>query len=91
MSKRKQVTFQGKKVWGQTVSFTGSEEWNTYNLEDGSRLRVKSVVAEIVRLEEFREDGEPIYAFTTKQISSTEVPEELMKERVEKLGPSLTQ
>lgn len=89
MSQRKQVIFQGKKVWGQTVSFTGSEDWNIYKLEDGSCLRVKSVLSDIIRLEEFKENGEPVYAFTTTQISSTEVPEELMKEQVGK--PRLTQ
>ena len=57
-----------------------TEAWSVYDLEDGTKLRVKPVVAEVQRVVgEYSSDGEPIYVVKTSLVLSTRVPKNLMK------------
>jgi hypothetical protein len=77
MAKRK-VNFQGQEVWGEDVDFeTEHEGFNTYILHDGTKLKMKSVISQVVRLDIFKPDGEPIYLVNSTQIVSTIVPDNL--------------
>ena len=74
------VTYQGRQVNGNELEFKPtSDAWATFTLEDGTELRVKLVVFEVVRLEEYSETGEPIYIFKGQQVVATKVPDELKK------------
>jgi len=44
------------------------EEWNEYVLEDGTAVRIKSNVVEILRTDKFDRNGDPIYIVRTSQI-----------------------
>lgn len=44
------------------------EEWNEYVLEDGTAVRIKSNVTEILRTNKFDRNGDPIYIVNTSQI-----------------------
>jgi len=51
-------------------------------LEDGTILRVKTVVASVFRLiEEYEPSGKPIYVIRSKDVVDAEVPEKLYKSK----------
>jgi hypothetical protein len=66
---------------GQSIEFeVKSEPWTTYQLEDGTVVKAKVIMLDVVRLEEFNEQtGEPIYQFAAQHIIAVQVPEELKK------------
>jgi hypothetical protein len=77
---KKQYTFNGKQVTGQQVDVESSNEsWNTYKLEDGAVLKIKSVLLDVVRLDEYDKEGNPVYQFTAHQIIGVTPPDELKK------------
>ncbi|MCW3985516.1 MAG: hypothetical protein NWE91_03780 [Candidatus Bathyarchaeota archaeon] len=65
---------------GKEVDFENEkEEWNIYKLADGSTLKVKLVLVNVVRSHDrFDPLGKPIYGITSKNIIRVlDVPEEL--------------
>lgn len=74
------VPLMGKMVDGVDVNFkVKKEEWNEYELEDGTILKFKSVVTKIVRTEEYNEQNEPIYSINSQNVASAKIPNELKK------------
>ncbi|HJQ96801.1 MAG TPA: hypothetical protein VJ826_00735 [Candidatus Polarisedimenticolaceae bacterium] len=53
------------------------ENWNEYQLEDGTRLRMRLVVHQVLRLQEINDRGEPIYVIKSQNILDADVPPEL--------------
>lgn len=77
---KKMYDFQGRKVPGQDVLFESKgENWNLYTLDDGSTLRVKLVLLEVARLDEYNDRGEPVYMVSAQQLLGVQVPDELKK------------
>jgi hypothetical protein len=77
---RKQHNFNGQQVWGEEVEFeTEREAWNVYILHDGTKLKLKSIVAQVVRLEMYGPGGDPIYLVQASNAVNTDVPENLKK------------
>ena len=69
-----------KTVPGTLVDFeTVREEYNTYRLSDGSTIRMKTVVTNIIRTEEFTPSGEPVYIVNSQNVLVADVPENLKK------------
>jgi hypothetical protein len=62
-NKRKVRLPDGREVDAVIVPFqTGGEHWNEYLCDDGSIVRLKPVVTEILRIEgEYDQQGNPIY------------------------------
>jgi len=56
------------------------EEWRDYELEDGTILKVKTVVNKIFRFEDQHTSlGEPVYQISTQNIvRASDIPEESM-------------
>jgi hypothetical protein len=78
--KRKYPLPNGQEVDGDEVEFeVERESFNTYILEDGTKLKVKNVVAKIVRLEAYGPDGSPLYLLQGGPIVSADVPDHLRK------------
>ncbi len=75
------VNWQGRQVDGLEVRFKGiHEEWNEYDLEDGSTIRMKAVVSDIMRLTgEFDPEGNPIYLVKSANMMVVKAPDELKK------------
>ena len=76
------IDYEGKKVAGTEVRFdTIREEWNVYELKDGSTIKAKLVVTAILRLNgEFNAEGDPMYIIkSTNLVTSVDVPEHLRK------------
>jgi len=79
MAKRK-VNFQGREVLGEEVDFeTEHEGFNTYILHDGAKLKIKTVVADVLRLDLYKPDGEPVYLINSANIVSAIVPDNLKR------------
>jgi len=64
------VPYQGRQVEGKSVEFlTRNEDFNEYQLTDGTILKIKMVVTRIIRLEEEKApDGKPIYLIQSQNV-----------------------
>lgn len=80
MEKRTMINFGGRTVEATEVGYKGiKEEWNEYQADDGTVLRLKVVVSEIYRLDEYDQDSKPIYVIKSSNVLSSSVPEHLKK------------
>ena len=81
------IPFKGKLIEAERINVKShKEEWNTYDLEDGTKLRVKLVLAAVFKLKGiYKEDtGEPIYVIKTDNIIDAQIPDELYKIKEER-------
>jgi hypothetical protein len=80
---KKTVQHQGRPAFGQSVEFTAkSESWQLYELEDGTQLKMKLVLLDVIRIvDEYNKNGDPIYQFAAQQIMGINVPDELKKKQ----------
>ena len=75
---KKEYDFQGQQVPGEEIEFEVEREgWNIYILHDGTKLKIRSVVSSIIRLDAYKPDGEPIYILKSSNIATADVPEGL--------------
>jgi hypothetical protein len=78
--KKVELKIGDKTVEGMLVDFeTLREEYNSYKLSDGSTIRMKSVVTNIIRTEEFTPSGEPVYIVNSQNVVVADVPEQLKR------------
>ena len=79
--KMPQINWRGKNVDALEVNFKDvREEWNIYRLEDGSEVKLKSVMTEIMRLQdEYDQEGNPIYIFKSTNIVNVKSPDNLKR------------
>ncbi len=83
---KKTVNMGGRQVEGESIQFKTIEEpWCAYECADGTKIRIKVVVSEIVRLDgAFSLEGDPVYTIKSSNVVATEVPDEL---RMKPAGP----
>ena len=81
MERRRKVLYKNRQVEAIEVPVKSSGEfWNEYMLEDGTVIRVKVVMTDVMRVEdEYDEEGAPAYDIKTTMISSVSVPEHLRR------------
>lgn len=79
MAKRVEVDFEGRRVPADQLSFTCSAEpWTEYELEDGTTIRVKSVLAQVFRVvDHYLPSGEPVYIMQVGNLPVVTVPSHL--------------
>lgn len=54
------------------------ENWNTYNLSDGTTLKVKLVLRGVKRLKRFEPDGTPIYVINSiNVVRAVDIPDDI--------------
>jgi len=82
VAKRTKVQFGNDTVDGIDLDFrTLREEWNEYETEDGTRIRVKLVVSEIIRTDRFdHQTDQPMYVVRSGNIVVVKAPDELKEE-----------
>ncbi len=75
------IPFQGQQVDATEVDFeTRKEDWNEYQLMDGSTIKMKLVMAEIFRVEgRYDNEGNPIYVLKSKNVLIVRSPDDLKK------------
>lgn len=82
MERNVRVLYQGNPVEGVEMEFkTINEEWNEYQTGDGSTIRIKLVMTNIVRLpDQCRDpDGNPIYMAKTSNVMAVSLPGTIKK------------
>ena len=81
MEKIIKVPYQGKVVDGVDLTFkTKNEDWNEYEVSDGSVVRLKLVASNIVRIAgEYDNEGNPVYAIKSSNIMAVSSPPKLRK------------
>ena len=86
MEKKVQAKLEGKVVDAIELDFkTKKEEWNEYEVIDGTTIRVKLVTSNIVRVQNrYDDEGNPIYLVKSTNVVGVSVPDNLKKE-----GPQL--
>lgn len=75
------VNWQGKPVDAVPVKFKNiKEDWNEYDLEDGSTVRLKAVVSDIVRIpDEYDAEKNPIYMIKSTNMVVVSSPDNIKK------------
>ncbi len=58
------IKHNGKDVEAESVSFTvTSEDWNSYQIHDGTTLRVRPVLTNVYKVpNEYDQSGNPVYS-----------------------------
>lgn len=81
MERRRKVPYQGKQFDGIEIPIKSSGElWNEYLLEDGTVIRLKVIMTDIIKVEgEFDAEGTPVYVMKSTMITSVSAPEDLRK------------
>ena len=84
MAQRK-VNLGGKEYVAEVIEFeTEHEGWNSYILHDGTLLKLKAVVSDIIRVEgAYAPNGDPLYMVQAANIVATTVPDTLKKQAPE--------
>ena len=75
------IKWGGKEVEALSVRFKSvKEEWNEYDLEDGTTLRMKTVVSDIVRVDDhYDQEGNPVYLVKSANMVVVSSPDNLRK------------
>lgn len=81
MPPKKLYPFNGKMVPGEPVEVNESTEpWAQFALSDGTNVKAKMVLLEVVRLEAHHEaTGDPVYQFQFQQIIGIVAPDALKR------------
>lgn len=76
MARKVEVNFEGRMVPAEQLDFESDKEpWTVYRLEDGTVLKVKTILASVARLiDRYKPDGEPIYVLGVGGMPVLEVP-----------------
>ncbi len=83
MAKKLVQIAPGRQVEGESLRFKAlSEPWCEFECEDGSTVRLKVVVSDIVRIDEIvSPEGEPIYVVKSSNILAVDVPDALKRRK----------
>ena len=80
MEKRTTINLGGRNVEATEIDFKSiKEDWNEYQAEDGTIIRLKLIATEMYRLDEYDQDNKPIYIVKSSNVLSSSVPEHLKK------------
>ena len=57
-----------------------SEKWSEYKLEDGTTIRLKQVLTEVIRTSQYDLEGNPVYTIKAQPVLSVvDVPDKLKR------------
>ena len=75
------IPYKGREVDAVEVDFqTRKEDWNEYQLMDGSFVKMKLVVSDIFRVpDEWDNEGNPVYVVKSQNILVARSPDNLKK------------
>ncbi len=81
MERRRKIRVGDNLVDAIEIGFqTGGEHWNEYLLNDGSVVRLKPVVTEVLRLEgQYDPEGNPVYIVKSASVVSVSASEKTRK------------
>jgi hypothetical protein len=76
---KRKVNFGGQQVEATVMPYqTGAENWNEYLVDDGTVIRVKLVVTEVLRVEgSYDQQGNPLYLINSTNVTTVSSPDNL--------------
>ena len=79
------VIYEGKPAKAEEVDFTVVDEpWTSYELADGSRVKMKQIAISFARLIDiYKPDGEPLYQFQLGGITHVDAAPRLKQRKTE--------
>jgi hypothetical protein len=82
MAKRK-IKMGDQEVMAEEIQFeTQRESWNEYILHDGTSLKLKTVLAEVLRVDGiYAPNGDPVYMVNAQPVVSTNAPDNLKRKQ----------
>ena len=71
----------GREVEATVMPFqVGGEHWNEYVVDDGTIVKLKPVVTEIMRVDgHFDQNGDPVYVVQATNVLAVSAPDDLRK------------
>jgi len=77
----RKISWQGRTVDATEVTYQPSgEHWNEYLVDDGTVIKMKTVVTEILRVQgEHDQEGNPVYLVKSANIMAVNAPENLRR------------
>ena len=80
--KRVKISFGGQQLEAEPVKVTQStERWNEYQLDDGTVLKLKLLLADVHRVEgRYDAEGNPMYAIHSTNIICADAPRRLRRQ-----------
>lgn len=81
MAKRNVKLPGGQEFMAETVEFeTEKESWNSYVLHDGTELKLKTILAEVLRVDgQYAPNGDPVYVVNASTVVNTNAPESMKR------------
>ena len=81
MSNQRKVNFMGQMRDATIVDFEADKEsFSTYILHDGTSLKIKAVLTEVIRIDgQYQPNGDPIYGVSAAQVVAVNAAESLRK------------
>ncbi len=75
------INFQGREVDATEVEFqTRKEDWNEYQLMDGTVIKMKLVVSQIFRIDgRYDNEGNPTYQIKSTNVAAVTSPDTLKR------------
>ncbi len=79
MGIKTKVMIGDETIEGEEIGFSADkEDWNIYKLDDGTKIKFKTVVIKIIRTNKRHPlKNDPIYSIETRHIADASVPEAL--------------
>lgn len=79
---KKTYPFGNQEVQGEEVEFeTETENFNSYILQDGTKIRFKAVALKFIRLDAYNPQGEPVYMVQSTTALVADVPDRLKRQK----------
>jgi hypothetical protein len=81
MAGKIKINFGGEEVDAMPIEVTQStEHWNQYLLDDGTVIKIKTVLTKVLRVDnKYDNEGNPLYITQTTNIVSADAPEGLRR------------
>ena len=80
MEIRTRIKFGDRDVDATQIDFKSiKEEWNEYQALDGTTLKIKVVLTNVYKLDEYDQELNPIYVVKSSNVLATTVPGHLKK------------
>ena len=75
------INFQGQEIDATEIDFqTRKEEWNEYQLVDGTIIKMKLVISEIYRIDgNYDAEGNPLYQIKSANVPVVKSPDNLKR------------
>jgi hypothetical protein len=83
MANKRKVNLGGHEFMAEPIEFEiDKEAWNSYVLHDGTTMKLRVVLAEVLRVEgQYAPNGDPLYIVNASTVVNTVAPESLRKKQ----------